>query len=117
MKFQSLALASAVLALAGIAQAHTHLASATPADNSVVASPPTRIVLHFSEPTRLTALTIQKEGEKGPKHISALPTDASASLSIPIEPLAPGKYAISWRAVGDDSHLMSGMFHFTVAAK
>ncbi len=117
MKFRVLVLASAMLAVAGMAQAHTHLESATPADNSVLASPPAQIMLHFSEPTRLTALTIQKDGEKEQQHISALPKEASDALSIPVEPLAPGKYVVGWRAVGDDSHVKTGMLHFTVTGK
>jgi len=117
MKFRVLAAASALFAVAGTVQAHTHLVSATPADNSVLASSPTQFMLHFSEPTRLTALTIQKDGDKEGKHIEGLPKDPSDALSIPVAPLAPGRYVVGWRAVGDDNHLMSGTLHFTITAK
>ena len=110
-------LTAVLFAVAGVAQAHTHLESATPADNSVLTSPPTQLTLNFSEPTRLTALTLQKDGDKETKRIDALPKDPSAALSIPVAPLAPGKYVVSWRAVGDDNHLMSGTLHFTVTGK
>lgn len=115
MKFRLLVLT--MLAFAGIAQAHTHLKSAVPADNSVVTSPPQRLELHFSEKTRLTAVTIQKEGEKEAKRIEDLPKESAADLGVPVAPLAPGKYVVNWRAVGADNHLMSGALHFTVAAK
>lgn len=117
MKFPRQPLLAAMLAIAGVAQAHTHLESATPADNSVLASPPTQLMLHFFEPTRLTALTIQKEGEKEQKRVDTLPKELSDELTVPVAPLAPGKYVVSWRAVGDDNHLMSGTLHFTVTGK
>lgn len=109
--------AAIALGMMGIAQAHTTLSSAVPANNSVVTSPPTEIKLNFAKPARLTALTIQKEGDKEARSIAALPKDAANSLSVPIESLAPGKYAVNWRAMGSDSHVMSGVLHFTVAAK
>ena len=36
---------------------------------------------------------------------------------MPLPPLALGRYKISWRAVSDDGHLMSGEIHFTVGEK
>lgn len=109
--------AAIALGAVGIAQAHTTLQSAVPANNSVVASPPTEIKLTFAKPARLTALTIQKEGDKEAKAVAALPKDAATTLSVPIEPLAPGKYAVNWRVMGGDNHLMSGVVRFTVDAK
>jgi methionine-rich copper-binding protein CopC len=32
------------------------------------------------------------------------------------EPLAPGAYKVVWRAVGGDTHIISGEFGFTVVA-
>jgi methionine-rich copper-binding protein CopC len=112
-----LTIGATMFMLTGIAQAHTHLEMAMPADNSVLASPPTQIMLHFSEAARLTALSIQKEGDKESKSISPLPKEPSAALSVPVTPLAPGKYVVNWRVVGDDNHVMSGALHFTVTAK
>jgi methionine-rich copper-binding protein CopC len=117
MKNRILTLGAMMLALTGIAQAHTHLEMAMPADNSVLASPPSQIMLHFSEPTKLTALSIQKDADKEPKSISPLPKEASAALSVPVAALEPGKYVVNWRVVGNDSHVMSGALHFTVTGK
>jgi copper resistance protein C len=107
--------AAFVLLFCGTAQAHTHLEGSTPADQATLASPPAEIELHFSEVTRLTALTIQKEGEKEPKSVDSLPKTASAHVKVPLAPLAPGKYSVNWRAVGGDNHVMSGKLSFTVA--
>lgn len=99
------------------AQAHTHLKSATPAEGSTVQASPESIVLTFSEAARLTALTIQKDGDAEEKKISPLPADAAASVTVPAPKLAPGKYTVNWRVVSGDNHIMSGKLHFTVAAQ
>ena len=117
MKNRVLILSAALLVLSGIAQAHTHLEKSTPAENSVMATAPSQLALHFSEATRLTAVSIQKDGDKESMHVSALPAQASEDMSVPLEPLGPGKYTVSWRAIGDDNHVMSGTLHFTVGRK
>jgi methionine-rich copper-binding protein CopC len=109
-------LAGAVLVgVAALAQAHTHLKDAVPAAGSTVKASPDHITLTFSEPARLTALTIQKEGGEEQK-IAALPADAAAKVSVPAPKLAPGKYTVNWRVVSGDNHIMSGKLHFTIAA-
>ena len=117
MKNRVLMLGAALIALSGTVQAHTHLEKSTPAENSVVATAPSQLALHFSEPTRLTAVSIQKDGDKESMHISALPAKASEDVSVPLEPLDPGKYTVTWRAIGGDNHVMSGALHFTVSGK
>ena len=107
----------ALLTFTGVAQAHTHLKMAMPADNSVLPSPPAQIMLHFSEAARLTALSIQKDGDKEAKPVSPLPKEAAEELSVPLAAVAPGKYVVNWRVVGDDNHVMSGVLHFTVTGK
>ncbi len=116
-KNRNVMVAAAMLALTGTVQAHTHLEMAMPADKSVLASPPSEIMLHFSEATRLTALSIQKDGDKEAKSLSPLPKESSEELSVPVAPLAPGKYVVNWRVVGADNHVMSGALHFTVTGK
>lgn len=112
-------LSALVLAVAftGIAQAHTHLEMAMPADNAVLADPPANLMLHFSAATRLTALSLQKEGEKEAKSVGPLPKEASKAITVPLEPLSPGKYTVNWRVVGNDNHVMNGALHFTVQPK
>lgn len=103
----------ALCALAGFAQAHTHLTAASPAEGSTVKAAE-RIVLSFSEAARLTALSIQREGGSEQK-VSALPSAVAKDLSVTAPPLAPGHYTVSWRVVSNDGHVMSGKLHFTVS--
>jgi methionine-rich copper-binding protein CopC len=96
------------------ANAHAHLQTSSPADNSVITSTPSNLVLNFSEAARLTALSLQKDNE--PKQsMKPLPTAAAQQISIPLPSLAPGVYAVIWRVVADDGHVMSGALHFTLA--
>ena len=110
-------LAGAVLlSLVAIAQAHTHLKESLPAEGSTVKTAPGNITLTFSEPARLTALAIQKDGGEEQK-IAPLPTESAAKVTVPAPKLEPGKYTVTWRVVSGDSHIMSGKLHFTVAGQ
>ena len=113
MKTSLSILAASLLAFATLAQAHTHLRGAEPANGSVIKTAPANIVLKFSEAARLTALTIQKDGGAEQK-LEPLPTAAAAEVSIPAPKLAPGKYVVNWRVVSGDNHIMSGKLNFTV---
>jgi methionine-rich copper-binding protein CopC len=113
MNYRPLIAAAAMLALSSIAFAHTHLKTSLPADNAVLSAAPSEIALHFSAPTRLTALTLKKEGDAERK-LGPLPKEAAADFSVPVTSLTSGKYTVSWRAVGADNHVMSGDVHFTV---
>jgi methionine-rich copper-binding protein CopC len=95
------------------AQAHSHLKESTPAEGSTVKAPES-IMLMFSEAAKVTALTIQKDGDKEQK-LSPLPTEASAHVMVPAPKLMPGKYTVSYRVVSDDGHVMGGKLHFTVS--
>ena len=109
-------LAGALFALLfSVAQAHTHLKAAVPAEASTVQGSVDHIELTFSEKARLTALTLQKEGATEEQKLAPLPTEAAAQVSVPTPKLGPGKYTVSWRVVSDDNHIMSGKLHFTVA--
>jgi methionine-rich copper-binding protein CopC len=49
------------------------------------------------------------------KHLDAIPTAVASKFSLAIhEPLSPGKHTVVWRAVGGDTHIVSGEFAFTV---
>jgi methionine-rich copper-binding protein CopC len=115
MKMLSLLSGMALLIFGATAGAHAHLQKASPADNSVITAAPSNLVLNFSETARLTVLSIQKDKE--PKQdLKPLPTTAARQIAVPLPPLTPGTYSVSWRAVSDDGHVMPGSLHFTLAA-
>jgi methionine-rich copper-binding protein CopC len=113
MKYLSSAIALTVLFASALAQAHSHLASSTPADGSVVKAP-TAIELNFSEAVTLTSVSIQK-GEEKPQSLGPLTDKPVEKASVTVPALAPGKYVVNYRAVSDDNHVMKGTLRFTVS--
>ena len=103
---------SAQLLLVAAAHAHAHLTAALPADGSA-GKAPEQIVLTFSEAARITALTLQRQGEE-PRKLTPLPVERAARITVPLPQLSPGSYTLSWRVVGEDGHVVPGALHFTV---
>ena len=103
------------LALAAAAHAHTPLKTSVPAaDTSVPA--PKAVELTFSGDVRLTSVALT-DSAGAAKHLDAVPTAIGSTFSLNVhEPLAPGAYKVVWRAVGGDTHIISGEFGFTVTA-
>ncbi len=95
------------------AQAHTYLSESIPADEAVVAAAPGEIVLGFSEAVRLTAVSIREDGSA--EQALELPGEPGERFVVGVSDLSPGDYIVSWRAVGADTHIVSGEFRFTVA--
>jgi methionine-rich copper-binding protein CopC len=106
----------ASLGVAAAAHAHTPLASSTPADNTSVAAPVKEIALQFGAEVRLTAVALaDAAGMK--KTVGDIPSTLAAKFAIAIrDELAAGDYVATWRAVGADTHVVSGEIHFTVTA-
>jgi methionine-rich copper-binding protein CopC len=106
----------ALLALASpVAFAHTELSSSLPADKAMLHAAPTDVTLRFSEPVRLTMLSIQKKGD-AKRDLGPLPKETSAQFAAMPPTLDAGDYVVTWRALSDDAHVMTGEFTFTVMA-
>jgi methionine-rich copper-binding protein CopC len=107
-----LSIVGAVL-LAFASYAHTALQTSTPAADATVAAPRV-ITLTFAGDVRLTSVTLTDAGGRE-KHLDAVPTAVASKFELAIhEALAPGKHKVVWRAVGGDTHIVSGEFAFTV---
>ena len=103
------------LALAAAAYAHTPLKTTVPAADASVPAP-TSIELTFGGDVRLTVVSLT-DAAGAAKHLDAVPEAVGAKFRIVVqEPLAPGAYKVVWRAVGADTHIVSGEFGFTVVA-
>jgi len=106
-------IAIAALSATGLAEAHAHLHSSTPANHSRLSVAPKTVTLEFEEPVQLTALSVKKaEGE--PQKITSLPAAASKTFSLPLPAIDAGTYVITWRAVSDDGHVMSATIQFSI---
>lgn len=104
-------IANLLLFWAVTAHAHAHLSASSPAEGST-GKAPEQIVLTFSEAARVTAMTLQREGEASRK--LPLPASAAARITVPLPKLLPGRYALTWHVLSDDGHVTSGSLHFSV---
>lgn len=98
---------------ATVAYAHTELSGSMPADEAVVEAAPKELMLHFSEDVRLTTLSIQAaSGDK--QELGPLPASMSRDFAVAAPALDAGDYVVSWRAMSEDTHVMTGEFKFTI---
>jgi methionine-rich copper-binding protein CopC len=104
-----------LLAFASVAGAHTPLTASIPAAKATVSAPVREIVLEFGGDVRLTALVLT-DAQGGSKKVAAVPVAVAKKFTLAVEEdLKAGVYTVNWRAVGSDTHVVSGDFRFTVA--
>ena len=103
-------------ATATAASAHTELLKSNPADGSTLSSVPAVITLTFNEPVLDQGASIVAKAADGTAIRLDAVTVADAEVSAPWPSTANvGRYTISWRAVADDGHPVTGSFAFTIA--
>lgn len=94
--------------------AHAKLLSSAPAKDVAGASP-AEIVLTFSEAVSPAAITLADQGGGEVKSLGAARGEGS-TLHVPvIGKLAPGRYTLSYRVAGADTHAVNGALTFVVA--
>lgn len=116
MKHISAVLLAVATFAAGSALAHTELAATVPANGAMIAKAPDNVKLTFSEAVRLTALTIQKDGERK-LSLGPLPAETRDDFSVALPAIDDGHFIVSWRALSEDTHVMTGEFMFAVGAE
>ena len=114
----ALVLAFAILGLtAAPANAHAVLVTSSPTDGARVESPPATVTLTFDESVRLVpaaAQVISTTGERADEGTARLSADAT-TIVIPLRPDLPrGSYAVTWRVVSADGHVVSGSIGFGI---
>jgi methionine-rich copper-binding protein CopC len=101
------------VAAATPAFAHAHLMKSAPAASARIRSPK-HVVLMFSEalePAFSGALLMDDDG----RNLSGAPVKVDGTMmTLTPDRLAPGRYHVSWHAVGHDTHRTEGEFAFTV---
>jgi len=109
-----------LLSLAGAAPAFAHafLVRATPAVGSTVATPPTTLVLSYTENLEVPFCTVIVKNAAGTEVQTAKPQPVPGhpdEIAVPVHITAPGKYSVVWHALSVDTHKTQGNFSFTVA--
>jgi copper transport protein len=111
----SASLALAMLLLCVPAQAHATLTGTIPADGEVLAQPPPDMTLSFNEPVSLIAATLVMPGGTTLTLDRFSASGGLVSVDLP-EDLSTGSHALSWRAVSEDGHPISGTTFFIIGA-
>lgn len=110
------AFAAAALVSAA-ALAHAFLDHAAPAVGATVAQAPTEITIWFTQPIEVAfsgVAVTDAAGQRVDTGQVALDPKTPQELHVPLKPLAPGTYKVSWHVVSVDTHRTSGDFSFTV---
>ena len=117
MKHTALILMTAAALMTGVATAHTELSATAPDNGAMIAAAPENLELTFTEPVRLTALSIQKDGAQK-QSLGPLPTGTTEHFSVALPAaIDDGHYVVAWRALTEDTHIMNGEFMFAVGAE
>ena len=112
------------------ANAHSPLSSSSPQDGETLDAPPIEIVMDFKSPAKLIKVELKKsKSNQGSGFLGGLfggddgepiPVGESFLMSvnkrqiIPMPSLEDGHYLLSWRAMGEDGHVIKGELTFKV---
>jgi hypothetical protein len=110
--------ALALAAAASIAEAHPRPRTTSPSAGAVLRASPGEIRMGFSEGVVAAFSKLELKdaaGKSVPLGPTAVDPKNKTQLFAPVKvPLKPGAYTVSWRAVGDDTHHVSGQYGFQV---
>src|SRR5262245_52564881 len=105
------------LAIAAPASAHAVLLRTSPAQNSVVSTPPSDVVLTFSEPVTPVPDKVRLIGPDGKRMQAGKVRVNGNDVLIPVdEKAARGTYLVNFRVVSSDGHPVAGAFTFSIGA-
>jgi copper resistance protein C len=97
------------------AVAHAMLEKAEPAAGAVVHGAPATLRLIYSEPLEPAFSGVTIMDSSGQSVASGAAVIAQSTMSVPLKPLRPGQYRVTWHAVSVDTHRTEGAYTFTVA--
>ncbi|HEY0736347.1 MAG TPA: FixH family protein [Herpetosiphonaceae bacterium] len=99
--------------------AHAELIGSDPADGEVLATPPSRVHLQFSEPIEREFFTLEvytADRVRVDGRDARIPADDVAALEASVTIRDPGTYTVVWRVLSIDGHVVRGVFAFSVGA-
>ncbi|HUC10976.1 MAG TPA: copper resistance CopC family protein [Stellaceae bacterium] len=113
-------IAAAVALGARAGYAHAFLDHASPAVGSTVPSPPAAVTMWFTqqlEPAFTTAVVTDTAGDNVGAGAAKIDPRDPAELQVPLKPLSPGTYTVTWHALSVDTHRTQGHFTFDVGQR
>lgn len=116
-------IAAGLLAAAGLAllpaaaSAHAYLISTTPPVGGIVQSAPTRVTLTYDEGISVPALAVYNAaGRRVDSGAVTHPVADTIAVTIPHR-LTTGTYTVAWRVTSADTHVVHGVFTFSVGRR
>jgi len=119
-----------LLVLPIAANAHSPLASSSPQNGETLDEPPTEIFMEFKLPAKLIKVDLTKQSDKQGKNLlgrlfggddgESVPLGTSFLMTInkrqviPLPSLQDGSYSLTWRAMGEDGHVVKGELTFNI---
>ena len=96
------------------AVAHGALERAAPKAGSVLKAAPAQVRLKFSEKLEVRFTQVEVADSAG-QRVEAGPVQGEGNeVTVPLKPMGPGVYTVSWKVVSVDTHATSGRFTFEV---
>jgi methionine-rich copper-binding protein CopC len=93
---------------------HSMMKGSAPPDGAVLTAAPEELVLEFSQPVRLTAVKLVPSRDEAIALAIDRTAPAASSAHIVLPRLMPDNYRVSWSALSQDGHPMSGSLSFTI---
>lgn len=109
-----LVLAFTVLVPVSPAAAHTSLVTSAPVGGASVSMSVDRVVLTFSEELLAGAAAVTVTDASGADVTAASTGVAGAIMDVGVSLVAAGRHEVSYRVVGQDGHVATGTYWFTV---
>jgi methionine-rich copper-binding protein CopC len=111
--------AASIIAAPRAAASHATLVKSTPAARAVLAEPPPRVEMWFSE--RIEAAYAELSvwsatGARVDRQNALVGPDDARRLSVRLLTLRPGVYTVRYRVLSIDGHVITSTFPFTVSA-
>lgn len=109
----------AALVLSQSVLAHNSMTGSEPEADSTVTTAPQTLELQFSDPAWMNEITVTDS--EGNDVVGTMEEAAStySAFSIPLrsEAMSDGEYTVNWTLEGEDTHIITGEFTFTLELK
>lgn len=108
-----------LVAGAAVADAHAVVQATSPANDSVVATPPRAVSITFSEKVQVTAASVRVFDGVGERvdvgNVRVTGDGRTATVGVRTD-VARGSFVVAWKVVSADSHPVHGGFVYSVGA-
>ncbi len=104
-----------LLALATAAFAHLKVSNTSPEDGAELTGPVRTLRVWFNQEPDLPLSKLELTGPNGPLSVEGLHTMGEKDLMARVSGRMPdGSYTAKWQTAGDDGHVLTGEWTFTI---